>query len=304
MLCCAVLFILIPVFLSSLTGKITATDWTYRHSVWIGKYLQGDFSPVLDYPPLFHWIMIILTIGLEIPAIWFQVIFALLSTAGILYYTYKSENEETLLYVSILLASSIAYVSFAGSLMPQALDYLLFPLICLAYFKKKYVLVIVGLLTIFFMHLTGMIFLWILLIHSLYTKRYKFATIFIIIIFLLSPIFYYYGFIAMHHIDVIWDIRSQIEWEKQYIEPIYKFFGLSGFMTWILLPYASYKLFKKRFKLTETQLLYIFWIGGFLSFIIFQQGIWRMISYQIVPLSLLVASLLSKTSEKDEIFKS
>ena len=301
MIFCAVLFVLLPVFLSTLTGKITATDWIYRHSDWIERYLKGDFTPLLEYPPLFHWLMILLTIGLIIPPIYFQVVFAFLSTIGILIYTYKKESEETLLYVSILLASSIAFVSFAGSLMPQALDYFIFPLVCLLYFKKKYALTIVGLLTIFFMHITGMLFLMILFAHSLLTKRYKFAKILFILIILLSPLFYYHNYLSPLSWISKWDFKAQAEWEAQYITPIYKFFGLSGFLTWILLPYAIYKLYKKRFKLTEAQLLYIIWIGAFFSFVIFQQGVWRMTSYQIVPLSILVASLLSKPSENNEI---
>jgi hypothetical protein len=301
MVFCAIIFILVPIFLSSLTGKITSTDWIYRHNDWAERYLRGDFTPLLEYPPIFHWIMIILTIGLTIPPVYFQVIFALLSTLGILYYVLKIENEETLLYVSILLASSIAFVSFAGSLMPQAMDYLIFPLICLAYFKKKYATTTVGLLILFFMHITGMLFIMILLAHSLLTKRYKFATIFTVMIFLLLPFFYYYNSLAPLSWSVKWDWKTQLEWEKQYMNPIYMLFLNSGFLTWILLPYASYKLYKRRFKLTDAQLLYVIWIGAFFSFVIFQEGIWRMISYQIVPLSILVASLLSKTSENNEI---
>lgn len=293
MVFCAVLFVLLPVILSTLTGKITATDWIYRHNDWIERYLKGDFTPIFEYPPLFHWLMILLTIGLIIPPIYFQIVFALLSTIGILIYTYKTESEETLILVSILLASSIAFVSFAGSLMPQAMDYFLFPLILLFYSKNRVKLTILGVLILFFMHITGLLFLMILFAHSILTKHHKFTKIFLVMILLLSPIFYYYNSLGPLSWIVKWDWKVQMEWEKQYMNPFYMLFLNSGFLTWILLPYASYKLYKKRFKLTETQLLYVLWIGAFLSFIIFQQGVWRMISYQIVPLSLLVASLVS-----------
>jgi hypothetical protein len=209
------------------------------------------------------------------------------------------ESEETLLYAAMMLASSIAFVEFAGSLMPQALDYFIFPLICLAYFKRKYAAAIIGLTAITMMHNTGMIFIGILFFHALLKEDWKFVKIFLVMILIFSPMFYYYQFVIKFD---FWDSNAQELWEQSYLNPFWKFFALSGLLTWILIPYACWKLWindwyhlrKKKFIFTDAQKLYIVWIVAFISLGIFHQGIWRMISYQIVPLSLLVASLVSK----------
>lgn len=304
MLFCAILIIIAPVFLSTLTGKITASDWTYRHTQWISRYLHGDFTPAVEYPPLFH-VMLAPFVAINFPMVWFQVIFIALSTGGILYYVWKQEGEKTLLYTSMLLASSIAYVSFAGSLMPQALDYFLFPIILLFYFQKKYIPVILGLIAFFFMHLTGAVFIFILLIHSILTRRKKFAVSFLILGLIILPFFLHYinpDAVANRTIDpYVWDFEAQAEWESQYLK-FPEFFIFSGFMMWALIPFALKKMydewFRESFKLSDTQLLYIIWTLSLIPIAIFGLGWWRMTTYIVVPLSLLVASVLGNELQK------
>lgn len=116
---------------------------------------------------------------------------------------------------------------------------------------------------------------------------------------IMTPIFYYYQFGAVRDYFVnIWDVEAQEIWERQYLDPWWKFFALSGFMTWILLIPAGKKLIENKFKLTDMQILYVLWILAFLPLLIFRMGIWRMISYQIVPLSLLVASVMSNENRE------
>jgi len=293
MLFSAVILILTPIIFSTITtNKITATDWVYRHSEWINRYLRGDFTPVYEYPPLFHFLMLPF-VYFDFPIIYFQIVFAILSTFGILYYVKKMENEKAMILMAMLMATSVAYIEFSSALMPQALDYFLFPLVLIAYFKGKNLTVLTGITVIFFMHLIGIIFLGILLIHSLLTKRYKFASYSIILLLMLLPIFYHYTFSPIYY-QFIWDFQAQAQWESFYISPIYRFFVLSGFLTWILLPFAGYKLARQKFKFDEKLLLYVIWILGFLPLAIFNFGIWRAMSYQIVPLSLFVATLISK----------
>jgi hypothetical protein len=222
------------------------------------------------------------------PVIYFQVIFAVLSTFGILYYVRKIENEKVMILMAMLMATSVAFIEFSSALMPQALDYFLFPLILIAYFKGKNLTVLTGITVIFFMHIIGIIFLGILLIHSLLTKRYKFMYASLLLIVILLPILYHYTNV----VQTEWDFKAQAQWESFYISPIYKFFILSGFITWILLPFTIYKLTKQKFKLDEKLLLYAIWILGFLPMAIFNFGIWRAVSYQIIPLSLFVATVI------------
>jgi len=300
MLAVAIIFLLFPIINSTLTtDKITATDWVYRHSVWIDQYLTGDFSAIQSYPPLFHWLMLPF-VAINFPIKYFQIIFAVLSISSILYFVYKKENEKAVIYSAVLLAGSIAFVEFSGSLMPQALDYILFPLAILLYYRKHTKSMIAVLLIMMLMHGTGFLFVFVLLAHALLTKYKKMIKTLIILLLLLLPIFYYYQFYAVQTFEQntimseIHNIDAQNEWDAQYYNPLWKFFGMSGFLTWILLFPAIYKVIKKRFKLTDTQILYIIWVAVFLPFPFFSMGFWRMVSYQIVPLSLLVASLLSE----------
>lgn len=318
---CALLFVIVPVVLSTMTGEITATDWIYRHRLWIDEYLSGDFSRLLSYPPLFHWLLMPLA-DVNFPMQWLQPIFAIMTTFSILSMTYKLEGEKTAVYLSVLLASSIAYVGFCSALMPQALDYFLFPFMILFYSQGRVKESIILGLVIFFMHGTGFIFLGILFGHSLLMKRYKRAKIYLAVMLILLPIFIWYSFIA---VPFDFDAQAQIDAEKKYTEPFWNFFFFSGFMTWFLLAYIIYEKIKgyrnyrktiesisngsienllghykdlyksiDTYLFTEAQLFYIIWILAFVPLYFFQMGLWRMISYQIVPLSLLVASMVKK----------
>ena len=292
MIVCALVLIIAPVIQSSYSGEIGATDWLYRHSVWISRYIQGDFSPIIEYVPLFHWLMLPF-VYFDFPVIWLQVVFISLATFGILYFVRKFGNEKMLLYTSFLLAGSIGFVAGASQLMPQSLDYFLFP-ICLIFYYQNRVKILVPLLIImFFLHNTGIIFIGILFAHSFLTKRKKMFFPILIMVIVLSPIFWWYQFETRQILTWVWDMEAQLEWESQYLDPLWKFFIYSGFLTWILLPYASYKFCKGKFKFTEMQLLYVIWVVAFLPLPFFNMGWWRMITYQIVPLSLLVASMMS-----------
>lgn len=304
MLFCALVFILIPVVLSTLTGNITASDWTYRHEVWIHQYLEGDFTPILKYPPLFQWMMMPF-VALNFPMQWFQVVFISLATLGLLYMANRLEGEKATIYFSILLASSISFIEFGSALMPQALDYFFFSLAIIFYYQNRVKIVIPLLCIIFFMHIMGSFFVLILFLHALLTKRYRFAKYLMLlgIVFFMFSAFYSRGFYYYYtpETEMDWNIKTQAEWDNRYLDPIYNLFFFSGFMTWIILPYAIYRLRKRNFKITENQKLYIIWYMVFFILMFLQQGVWRCISYQMIPLGLLVASVLSKDEKNDGV---
>lgn len=301
---CAVALILFPVIQSSLTGNISATDWTYRHSVWIGQYLKGDFSPIFSYPPLFH-LMMMPFVFFGFPMHLFQIVFIILATFGILYMTSRLENEKALLLMSMLLATSIAFVEFASALMPQALDYLFFGFAIIFYYQNRVKLMSMMLCLAFGMHMMGIFFVLILFIHSLLAKRYR-ATAYLVV---LGAVFFvifgfYTNFFGNYYdeygdMEFGWNAQAQAEWENQYLDPIWKLFAFSGYLAWVLLPYAIYKLYKRKFKISEKQILYIVWILVFFILMVASRGVWRALSYQMVPLSLLIASLIGQDEKKD-----
>lgn len=299
MLFCALLMTIFPVVLSTLTGEITATDWVYRHELWIRQYINGDFSIALKYPPLFHFMMLPF-VFIGFPMELFQVIFIVMATLSLLYMTGKLESEDTLLYASFFLASSIAFVEFASALMPQALDYVLFAFAVLFYYRDKPVYSAILCAMIFLMHVMGAFFVLILFLHSFFTKRFDKAVVFFVLGLMLIPFLLLWNVYSPIETDYTWDVQAQRNWEMQYTTPFYNFFFFSGFLTWAVFPYAMYRLKINKFKLTDSQLLYVIWIACFFLLALLEFGIWRAMSYQIVPLSLLTASLVSKNERQEK----
>lgn len=297
MVFCAMILMISPIVMSTLSSdKIMSTDWTYRHTAWIQYYLRGDFRPALEYPPLFE-LMLTPFVAINFPMKYFQILFIILTTAGMFYYLKNFEDENMMLLSFFMLATSITFVEYSGSLMPQSLDYFLFPFMMAFYYKGKPKTVMFLSLVMTLMHVIGLIFMGAIALHSIVTKNRDWKKYFLFTALVIFPIFLFYFFSSMGLwqqlvLEYRWDYDAQAKWDAQFLEPV-MFVTYSGFLIWIMLPYAIYLLYRKRFKLTEHQLMYVLlalsfvvlWIGNF--------GIWRMISYQIVPLALLVASLIS-----------
>ena len=307
MVACALALILLPIILSTLNSdEITSTDWVYRHVVWIHDYLRGNFDSMLQSPPLFHFIMLPF-VAADFPMKYFQIIFAVLTIAGITFYLREKESEKAMLYSLILLATSITFIEYSGSLMPQGLDYFLFSLMLVAYYRGRdsYAIVIGAIVSL--MHSTGELFIFILMAHAYITERKSFKK-YLYAFLMLLPIFLFYVMLVPYWlyqyfppvITYVWDAAAQAEWEAQFLQPT-NFFIYSGFLVWILAPFALRKFYRKKLILTDTQLLYVIWIGTFFTLMLGSIGVWRMISYQMLPISLLVASIISEGD--DEIFE-
>lgn len=279
------IFLIIPITYMTLNSDmVTASDWV-RHLNWIERYIKGDPTPLLEYPPLFHWLMLPL-VYFNFPVKYFQIFFIILASASIIYFTRKMEGKYPMILITILMATSLAYLMWFSALMPQSLDYFLFPLILLAYFNDKRLLVLLGIVTIFFMHVMGMMFLAILMVHASLTNRRNFLYPLLILLIVLLPYFY----LLMQNLAGN-EMFINYEVEAFYLNP-FRFFFLSGIFTWILLPLASHKLIKEKVKFDERLLLYIIWIVCFIPMGIFGYGIWRMVSYIIIPLSLFVIRVI------------
>lgn len=299
MMACAVLLIVLPIVLNTInTDIIGSTDWVYRHTIWIDHYLQGSIRPIFDYPPLFHWLMAPF-VAINFPMKWMQVVFSVLTISGILFYLKKCESEKMMMYSLMMLATSVTFVEYAGSLMPQGLDYFIVPFMLYFYFRGKDKYTILLGLFISGMHMTGQMFLFMFFIHSLVVRK-KNWKIYLVVLILLTPIFIYYSYGTwlgiksdLQVIQMQYDMEAQMEWDSQYFQPI-NFIIYSGFLAYILLPYAVKNLWKGGWKLTDKEKFYLIWILSVIPIGFGGMGMWRMISYQVVPIIFLIGSLVAK----------
>jgi hypothetical protein len=207
-------------------------------------------------------------------------------------------------------------MQISSALMPQALDLLFFLPAIYFFMKGKYnhsaVILFLGLL----MHTTFLIYLAVLALFSLLTKRYKFVIYAVIMVLLVSPLYYHYFFApTMQGVTVQWDSKAQCEWDSQFYMPLWKFFEMSGVMSWLILPFVVWELWKQKFKITEMQLLYILWMIAFIPMFLgftftptFKigecGGIWRTMSFFIIPMMLFEASVLINLIKLNKVVSS
>jgi len=116
---------------------VSANDWT-RHVVWINKYLSLDFSTIYHYPPLYHIFMIPSYLILRGMIFVLQPVFFTISFFTILYFVNKYENKYAVLITALTLGTSFCFLQYSHALMPQWLDYVLFPTAFILMKEKKY----------------------------------------------------------------------------------------------------------------------------------------------------------------------
>lgn len=304
MLMCVCFFIIAPVVFSTVTTQqISATDWIYRHTVWIDRYIHGDLTPIWEYPPLFHLSMLpFVRDGFNM--VLFQIIFSILNLVVIFWFVSKMHGREAMLLAGMMMATNYAYMQISSALMPQALDLLFFLPAIYFLINRKYNYSTVILFSGLLMHTTFLIYTVILALFSLLTKRYKFLPYAIIIILLVLPLYYHYFIIpTTQGVTVQWDSTAQCDWDMQFYTPLWKFFAMSGLISWFLLPFVINELCKQKFKLTEMQILYIIWMIAVLPLILGVSfyptfkiemcgGVWRGMSFFIIPMMLFEASIL------------
>lgn len=273
-----------------------AEDWN-RHSVWVQRLIKGDFTTIYEYPPFFHLFMIPFVLLLNDSIKYFQIIFAILVIASMSYYLYKKEGKNAMILAFFLFSTSIVFQIYFFTLTPQVLDYILFPLIIMAYFNKKYFITSLGLVALMYNHLAGIAFFLVFLVYSLfYDKRYLKYLLLVVILSL--PIFYiYYSWNFISFCSEItgkyfWETGQlwQTGWDLQFTGVWYKFLFYTGLAIWVLLPISLYFLIKNKFKLNDLQKFYLVWILCFLPLLFF--NVWRGMSYLIIPLTILEASII------------
>ena len=279
------ILILAPITVQTFTvGRITATDWVYRHSVWIGQYLAGDFSMLVNYPPLFHLVMSPF-VAASAPVIYLQIVFTALNAVAILWFM-RRDGENAVLIAAMLLATSLAFLQMYGSLMPQSLDLLILLPTLVLYLRGRYFPAALGIVGLLFVHLAGAFYFTAFLVHALLTKRYQFVKWLVVIALAISPLYfnYIFGFSLSG-----WDVATQSDWESQFLG--WRFFFTTSLFAWLLLPWTLKRL-RKANKLTETQLFYIIWAAVFVPLAFTDQGLWRAMSFIVIPFIMLTASVL------------
>lgn len=306
------LFFVTPALESTLTrGKPTAEDWN-RHGVWIQQYIDGDFSPFWKYPPFWHFSLIpfVLLLGSQIQLS--QVLFAGLGFLSIVWLSRKWEGENASILTALMVCSSIVLIQFAPALMPQSFDYIFMPLMAYFFFKKKYWLTTGILVYLGGTHLFGVFPLFIMGIYSLVRRR-EFLKYVVLATLLCLPFFltsYASGFVGMtgeiaqigdqtwrpfEHSYQAWSNN----WDRQFTYPIYNFIAWSSIVTWLLLPFTIYSMYRVK-KYDAYQLFYVCWFIGLVPLMFF--NLWRWISYAIIPIILFTSSVISdylKAREND-----
>lgn len=268
----------------------TAEDWT-RHLPWILRYASGDFTPFLEYPPAFHLIMLPFVLLLGSGVKYLQIVLAWVGTSSILFYVWKTEkNKGGVMLAAFLLASSTVYLVYNQALMPQALDYIIFPWFTLALFKQKYKTASGLLLIQTYSHAMGIFFLVAAGVYSFFKQKefLKYATL---VMILSLPVFLFSHYVSAVREGTLSVIKSNPflnEWTLQFLWPPQMFFFRTGFLIWPLLIPALYLVCKKGIK--TRQFYYLIEIVTLTPLALFDPLRW--VSYVIIPIVLLEVSAL------------
>lgn len=283
---CIVLLILPSITTTLAREVVTAEDWT-RHLPWILRYAHGDFTPFFEYPPAFHLIMLLPVMLLGDSVRYFQIVFALLCTGSILYFVWRtSKDKQSVMIAAFCLASSTLYLLMSQALIAQVVDYVLFPWVCLFMFDRKYKVASALLLIQMYTHSVGIFFLGALFLFALLARK-DLIKYLVVVTILSLPVFLFSNFGATVN-QTLTSGPYLNEWELQFLWPPAYFFFRSGYLIWLILPYAIYLMRKKG--LTERRTLFSSWIVAFTPLVLYDPFRW--LSYIIIPLILLEADLL------------
>ena len=308
----SLLFILLLSFAinNTINAGITAEDWN-RHGPWTEALLAGKPIPLSVYPPAFHIFMapFVWLFGDQIA--WMQIVLAALVNFTLLFIVHKYHGQTATLVMAILMLSNLCFLIYYDSLTPQTLDIVLFPIFMHLLITKRYALAILPLVFIGYSHQFGFVFLVAATIYSLVYKR-EFIKFLMVAYILLIPMIYFQfvPFVMQVLFDqsairaiipnsgmVNVDYQMFATAETLYFEQPLNLLAFTGF-TLPLALYTIYRLFKDRktYKLSDSQKFYIIWAICFIPALYF--SIWRGMSYEVVPLMLLTASLFTNRENR------
>ncbi len=298
-----VIFVLIllavPALYATLTSdSVLAEDWN-RHGPWIERYMHGDFTPFLEYPPAFHFLMIPFVAALGDNIRLMQIPLGFLAGASAVLLSRKYLGNSAAFLVGILLLSSIDFGIMSMGLWPQTIDYILMPLAIFLLLEKKYMPLTAILTFLMYAHMTGtFIFAFFLLYSLIYDKKFlKYLAVIILISIPIAITCYVPSILNI--LEVILCGSSDFmssgqfytnDWYQYYVSPWWRFFAFSGVPIWLLLA-VSIKRTRLR-KLTRFEKVMLLWILAMSPLLAF--SLMRGIAYMVVPMAIFSASVITR----------
>lgn len=292
------IFALIASIISTLFSLVDKDPlgWDYNHSHkrFIASYINGDFSPLKEYLPLFHFLMLVPTLLVNDMRI-YQVILSTLSMASILFMVYSLFDLKTVVITGIFLLFSSGYVLYSMLLTPTVLDFIIFSLVVVAYFKKKYLLTSIGLLFLVYSHTLGIFYLITIGLYSLLANK-EYLNYFFIVLILSIPSLLAYTVPVILYIfsgfnGAFYMYMGMVEADIKAVYPITKLFVFMGTVMLSMIPITILAMFKLK-KFDKKQGFLVCWLVTFapLFYFIF----YRWASLSVIPLAIFEAVAISK----------
>jgi len=251
-------------------------DWNNFHIKIIEAYSKGDFSRFFNYPPLFHLMLVPLVWLNLIPYVkYLQIIFYLSAIGSSMFLAYKLNGKVASIIMGIILFSSLAFLDRSIQVIPQAIEFIIFPLVILLYNKKKFKTVGLLLLILSYSHSMGIVFTLILFFYTLTVKRNYDKMYLILILAIPSLIWFPFG------LNPATELSSNA---KILLDPLSQIFYASPlFFSFLIV--SMFSMFSSNSPNPEKHYLFFLWFLVFtpLAFTLID----RWLQYILVPLIML-----------------
>lgn len=314
----ALLFVLIiiPIVYQTVNNPITAEDWIHRHTVWIQQYIDGDFSPFFEYPPLFHVLMLPVVLLFSSFAKYMQIVFGVISTLSIFYVSKKLGTETQIVLIGLVLATSTIYFQYAPALTPTVLDFIILSFLFLSLSSKKYSLMTLCLVGLMYSHWTGIFYLLGCLAYGVLYDRESlkwFAIAFIISIPILlvnlgniSVVLNVLGGQELSRLPANFSDRDMQHlhsfaetgqfftnnWDKQFISNPFNLVLFSFPILFLMIPIAIFTSIRFKMKLIREEKIYFLFYILLTPLIVY--NVWRYLSFAIIPLMFFITSIIAR----------
>jgi hypothetical protein len=299
-----VLLMSYSVYTTFLNLQPTAEDWNRYHSKVVSDFSKGDFDNsyynqtlVSDkYPHLFHCFMIVPFMLLGENIRFFQIAMMLMVLVSFYFYMKKYEPKAMMLFFAVLLTCNV-FMLYYTALIPQVLDWIIFPIFMIAFFEKKYMMASILTAALMYNHLFGIVFLSAVALYTLLFQRSFIKYLLVAIVLSLPILISFYTPIITDYLMALISgsgmSSSQIWFSPEsifYVFPISHLFIFSGLVL-LMLPFTVFALYKKR-TINRQQAFYICLMLCFLPIFFF--NFFRAWTFFIIPLTLFQASKIGE----------
>ena len=305
-------FALMPVIQTTLTlGRPSGEDWN-RHSLMIEDYMSGDLDKIVDrfigYSPTFHFLMMPFYAITGFDYIQYvQPIFAFLCVLVFLILAENFTTRTGVIISGMFLVTSVAFNQFSGALLPQTIDYIVFPMVVGLLLKKRYTSCAIMTFFALTMHISGIFFIAPIWIYSLIADRkyipYLFVACVVGTIVLAPSMWYALDIVNITNLDGNFNVVDTpigfmpsttqawlTEWDYFFAYPWYNFLLFGGGLLFVTLPLTIYSM-KKYPHYNKYHLLLALWFLGTLPLIRFNW--WRWWSFAVLPASLFCGDMIA-----------